>query len=143
MDQETWKQRLLLYRDEHALVLMNKYPYTGGHLLIAPLRHTCEAEKLTEAESYSMWRLSFLCIEVLKKVMRPQGFNLGMNLGKAAGAGIEDHLHMHTMPRWVGDTNFLPVIGDTHTIPVALEGLWDELRPAFTRAAKKAGLKGN
>jgi ATP adenylyltransferase len=130
-DEEAWKQSLLLFRDAHALVIMNRYPYTGGHLLIAPRRHTHELPSLNEAESRAFWEQTRLCVEVLGKVMKPQGCNVGMNLGKAAGAGIADHLHMHAIPRWVGDTNFWPVIGQIHTVPIALEQLWDELRPVF------------
>ncbi len=137
-DQTQWKQRLLLYKNEHALIMMNKFPYTGGHLLIAPHRHTADLGDLNPEENASMWKLSVMCVDILKRVMHPQGLNMGMNLGKAAGAGVEDHLHMHVMPRWVGDTNFLPVIADTHTIPIALADLWDHLRPAFIDADRRS-----
>ncbi|MCW8130592.1 MAG: HIT domain-containing protein [Planctomycetota bacterium] len=130
-DEAAWKKLLLLHRDEHALIIMNRYPYTGGHLLVAPRRHTHELPALSEPESQSFWEQTRLCVDVLGRVMKMQGCNVGMNLGKAAGAGIADHLHMHAIPRWVGDTNFWPVIGGVHTVPVALDKLWDEMRPAF------------
>ncbi|MBE7467195.1 MAG: HIT domain-containing protein [Planctomycetes bacterium] len=132
-DEAHWKELLLLHRDKHALIIMNRYPYIGGHLLAAPLRHTCDLAGLSEAESGALWEHARLCVDVLGKVMRPQGFNVGMNLGKAGGAGIEAHLHMHAMPRWLGDTNFLPIVGQTQTVPVALEELWEELRRAFKK----------
>ena len=130
-DEKAWKNMLLLHRDAHSLVIMNRYPYTAGHLLIAPLRHTADFPGLHSAEHHALWEQGRLCVSVLQKVMNPQGFNVGMNLGKAGGAGIEAHLHLHAVARWVGDANYWPVIAGTHTIPVALEQLWEELRPAF------------
>jgi ATP adenylyltransferase len=132
-EQSAWRKALLLHRDPQVLVMMNRYPYTGGHLLVAPLRHTGELSGLSEAESQALWAQARRCLPVLEQVCRAQGFNLGLNLGRAAGAGIADHLHLHVVPRWVGDTNFLPVLGRTHTVPVALEALWEELRPKFSR----------
>jgi len=132
-DEAAWKKMLLLHRDEHALIIMNRYPYTAGHLLITPLRHTADFPGLQGAESHALWEQARLCVFVLQKVMQPQGFNVGMNLGKAGGAGIEEHLHLHAIARWVGDANYWPVISGTHTIPVALEQLWEELRPEFVR----------
>lgn len=134
-DEAGWRQALLLHRDEHALIIMNRYPYTGGHLLIAPRRHTHELPGLNETESCALWELTRQSVALLNRVMKPQGCNVGMNLGKAAGAGIEDHLHMHAIPRWVGDTNFWPVIGGVHTVPLALEKLWAEMRPVFKERA--------
>ena len=130
-DEAAWKRRLLLHRAGGALVILNRYPYTGGHLLVAPLRHTADLAGLREEESRALWELSRRSVDILGRVLKPQGYNLGLNLGKAAGAGVEDHLHLHALPRWIGDTNFLPVASGTSTIPVALEALWDDLRPAF------------
>ena len=130
-----WKGLLLLARDEHALVMLNRFPYTGGHLLIAPRRHTANFAGLSDEENRALWAFSRRAVEILGRVMQPHGFNLGMNLGKAAGAGVEDHLHQHVLPRWNGDTNFLPVVAHTHTIPVALEKLWEDLRPSFREVA--------
>src|SRR5471032_937463 len=105
-DQPAWKSMLLLHRGEHGLVMMNRYPYTGGHLLIAPLRHTADLPGLSAEESAYLWEYSRRAIAVIDKTAHAQGYNLGMNLGKAAGAGVEEHLHMHALPRWFGDTNF-------------------------------------
>ncbi|MCZ7645401.1 MAG: HIT domain-containing protein [Planctomycetota bacterium] len=137
-DEAGWKDALLLHRDRHALAIMNRYPYIGGHLLVAPLRHTSDFANLTPQEHKSMWELARRCVGLLEKTMRPQGHNLGMNLGKAAGAGVEAHLHLHVLPRWLGDTNFLPVVDGTHSIPVALGELWETFRPEFKRAKHQA-----
>ncbi|HEY3324873.1 MAG TPA: HIT domain-containing protein [Planctomycetota bacterium] len=130
-DEAAWKKMLLLHRDEHGLVIMNRYPYTGGHLLIAPLRHTADLPALSAEESTYLWGYSRRAVDVIAKTLQPQGFNLGMNLGKAAGAGVEEHLHMHALPRWIGDTNFIHILDNTSTIPVALEEVWDQMRPLF------------
>ena len=134
--EKRWKELLLLHRDEHSLIIMNKYPYGGGHLLIAPLRHTHELPSLSEAESRSMWENARLAVAALEKSMQPHGVNLGMNLGKAAGAGVEDHLHMHALPRWVGDTNFMIIVTGTHMVHSAMEDVWEELRPFFLKKSK-------
>ncbi len=130
-DEAAWKQMLLLHRSAHGLVIMNRYPYTGGHLLIAPLRHTADLPGLSSEESAYLWELTRVSIDVITKVLKPQGHNLGMNLGKAAGAGVEEHLHMHALPRWIGDTNFIHVLDNTSCIPIALEEVWDAMRPHF------------
>jgi len=124
---------LLLYRNPQALVIMNRYPYIGGHLLVAPRRHTADLAGLSAAESRSLWELTRRCQRLLKETFAPQGFNLGMNLGRGAGAGVEEHLHMHVLPRWIGDTNFMPIVANTHSIPIALDAVWDALRPAFAK----------
>ena len=126
-----WKKMLMLHRGPHGLVMMNRYPYTGGHLLIAPLRHTADLPGLTEDESRYLWEFSRKSVDIIARTVQAEGYNLGMNLGKAAGAGIEEHLHMHALPRWHGDTNFVHIVADTSTVPVALEELWDKMRPAF------------
>jgi ATP adenylyltransferase len=135
-DEAGWRRMLLLYRDPHALVIMNRYPYIGGHLLVAPRRHTADLAGLSVAESRSLWELSRSCQRWLKETFKPQGFNLGMNLGRSAGAGVEEHLHMHVLPRWAGDTNFMPIVANTHSIPIALEAVWDELRPRFRKGPR-------
>jgi ATP adenylyltransferase len=132
-DEAAWKRLLLLHRGPHGLVMLNRYPYTGGHLLIAPLRHTADLPGLTHDESRYLWEFSRIAVDVIGRTTHAQGFNLGMNLGKAAGAGIERHLHMHALPRWVADTNFMHVIAETSTIPVALEALWEQMRPLFAK----------
>ena len=104
-----------------AVVMMNRYAYTNGHLMIAPFRHTADLALLTAEEVVEMHRFSVLAQKVLREAMQPQGFNLGMNLGRAAGAGVEDHLHLHLVPRWVGDTNFMPVFDEVRVIPQHLD----------------------
>ncbi len=123
--------RLILHRGRNVMVMMNKYPYNNGHLLVAPWRHICHFEKLEENELLDLSRWVQRCIRILKKVMRPDGFNVGLNLGVVAGAGIEDHLHYHVVPRWNGDTNFLPVLSDVRSIPEHLEATYAKLLPYF------------
>ena len=135
-DEAAWKEMLLLYRDKHVVVIMNRYPYIGGHLLVAPCRHTANLPGLKGTESRSLWELTRVCQKFIGETFEPHGFNLGMNLGRAAGAGVEEHLHMHVMPRWVGDTNFMPTIANTHSLPVALHEVWDQLRPKFKKYRK-------
>ena len=125
------RQHHVLQRGQTCVVVMNRYPYTGGHLMVAPYRHVAEVEHLTTVERTELMDLTSRSVEVLRKVMHPQGFNLGINLGAAAGAGLKDHLHQHIVPRWVGDTNFMPVLGGTTVIPQALDELYDALRPHF------------
>ena len=136
-----WKKLLLLARTEFCSVVMNMYPYTGGHLLVSPLRHTSDYAGLTDAEVYEITALSRLCVAVLGDVMKAHGYNLGMNLGQVAGAGIKDHLHQHVIPRWHGDTNFLPLITDVTQVPVALDKLYDQLKPEFD--LRMAGYRGS
>jgi ATP adenylyltransferase len=132
-DEAAWKAMLLLHRSEHGLVIMNKYPYTGGHLLIAPRRHTADLPGLTREESAYLWEFTRKAVGVIDGCVHAQGYNVGMNLGRAAGAGVEDHLHMHALPRWQGDTNFMHIVAGTSTVPVALEALWDQMRPVFAK----------
>jgi ATP adenylyltransferase len=112
---------------------MNRYPYTNGHLLVAPFRHTADLADLNELEALEMHRLLVLAKAVLKECVAPQGFNIGMNLGQVAGAGVADHLHMHIVPRWQGDTNFMPVFADVRIIPEHLEETYSRLAEAFAR----------
>lgn len=122
---------LVVHRDKTCFVVMNRYPYNGGHLMVVPYKQAAELDELDDQELADLMRLSQRCIKVLKKVMNPQGFNVGLNLGQVAGAGIREHLHQHVVPRWNGDTNFLPVIGNTGVLPEALESLAEKLRAAF------------
>jgi ATP adenylyltransferase len=126
------RTRLILHRGEHAFVVMNKYPYTNGHLMVVPYRHCSSPDVLNEAEVLEMHRLLVLCRKVLEEAITPDGFNVGMNLGRAAGAGIEDHLHLHIVPRWKGDTNFMPVFAEVRVIPQHLEATYDILHRAFS-----------
>ncbi|ASJ12195.1 HIT family protein [Thermococcus thioreducens] len=125
------RERLILYRGKHAFVIMNNYPYNPGHVMIAPYRHVGRWEDLTDEELLEIMKLSQLMIKALKKTMNPHGFNMGVNLGRVAGAGIDDHVHLHIVPRWNGDTNFMPVIADTKVIPESLEEAYEELKAAI------------
>lgn len=131
--------RLVLCRGETAFVILNKYPYTNGHLMVAPYRHTSDLRDLSAAQVLEMHRLLVLGQEVLRDVAAPQGFNVGMNLGRIAGAGIEDHLHLHLVPRWSGDTNFMPVFADVRVIPQHLEETYGKLREGFAARCGKRG----
>jgi ATP adenylyltransferase len=127
------ERRLVLLRGEHSFVIMNKYPYTNGHLMVSPFRHTADLSELTDEESLEMHRLLVLSQQILLETMAPHGFNIGINLGVAAGAGIADHLHMHIVPRWSGDTNFMPVFSEVRIIPQHLEETWGHLRKLFAQ----------
>lgn len=111
---------LVVHEGETAYILMNRYPYVSGHIMIAPFRHVQNIEDLRPREKLEMFELMDLAIRTLKSAYGPHGFNVGMNLGRAAGAGIDDHLHMHVVPRWNGDTNFMSVLGEVRVIPEEL-----------------------
>jgi ATP adenylyltransferase len=108
-------------RGERCLVILNTFPYASGHLMVAPLRHVGELEELDDVEAAELLALARRAIAALRTAMSPHGFNVGLNLGEVAGAGIADHLHLHVVPRWQGDNNFMPVLGDTRVMPQALE----------------------
>ncbi len=131
VDDDRDRNNLLLKRHEHVYLLMNRYPYNNGHLMVAPYRHISTLEDLDPDESDELMKVTREAVRTLKKSIRADGFNIGMNLGKVAGAGLEDHLHMHIVPRWNGDTNFMPVTGETKVMPQDLCELWDQLHPAF------------
>lgn len=122
------RKDLILHRGKHAFVILNKYPYNPGHLMVVPNRHVSSLGDLKPKEHEEMFRLLVRAEQAMTKAMRPQGFNMGMNLGKAAGAGIDDHLHVHAIPRWFADTNFWPVIGETKSIPQHLFDTYDLLK---------------
>ena len=115
-------------RSKSAFVLLNRYPYNNGHLMFAPLRHVGTLDALTAAEWMDIWKLSKAFAERLSKRLRPHGFNLGMNLGRSAGAGVPGHLHLHLVPRWNGDTNFMPVLANTKVVSQSLEELYAILK---------------
>jgi len=127
--------RLVLRRGEHAYVLMNLYPYNPGHLMVAPYEHTADFAALPAAVAAEIMALGQQCIAILEAEMQPHGFNLGMNLGRTAGAGIDQHLHLHVVPRWNGDTNFMPLIGGVKLIPEAIDDTYAALRPRFDALA--------
>ena len=124
---------LVIKRGKKCVLVMNRYPYNGGHLMVAPKRHVATLKDMNSAEQLEMMQMTAEATELLRKVSRPDGCNIGVNLGEAAGAGLKDHIHMHIVPRWSGDTNFMPVFADIKIIPQALEELGDLLR----KAAKK------
>ncbi len=121
----------ILYRGEKNFVIMNTYPYNPGHLMIAPYRHLASLEELTDEELHEHVDIVSRSIKVLRQVFNPGGFNLGVNIGKVAGAGIEDHIHTHLVPRWQGDTNCMPVISDVRVVPEALAETYQKLRGKF------------
>ena len=127
------EERLILCRDRLTMVMMNKYPYNNGHLLVAPWRHVPILEELHADEMLELMRWVTHCTRVLKEVMRPDGFNVGLNLGAEAGAGVENHLHFHVVPRWRGDTNFMTVLGDVRSIPEHLQQTYAKLLPYFSK----------
>jgi len=121
----------VIARERTCYALLNTYPYTGGHLLVVPYKEAKDLNDLTDAELTDLMKLTRRCQNALTKVMRPDGFNLGLNLGKVAGAGILGHLHIHVVPRWQGDTNFMPVLANTTVVPQALHELAAQLRAAL------------
>ena len=125
------QEELLVHRGVRAVVVLNKFPYSSGHLLIAPHRHTGDFAALDDDEALEIHRLTVRGIAALEAAYAPRGFNLGWNLGRVAGAGIEEHVHLHVVPRWNGDTSFMPVVADVKVLPEALARTAERLRPAF------------
>jgi ATP adenylyltransferase len=125
----------VIARDRTCYALLNTYPYTGGHLMVVPYKQTADLNDLTDEELSDLFKLTRRCQNALTKVMRPSGFNIGLNLGRVAGAGILDHLHVHVVPRWLGDTNFMPVLAGTSIVPQALRDLAAQLRAALAEVA--------
>jgi ATP adenylyltransferase len=130
------KDKLILYKGKETLVMLNKFPYNNGHLLVAPRRHMAELDELSPVEMAELSRALQLSVTVLKKALNPQGFNLGMNLGTIAGAGVAWHLHYHIVPRWKGDTNFMPVLADVRVVPEHLDQTYERLIPFFKDLGK-------
>jgi ATP adenylyltransferase len=122
------EKNLILTRGEKAFVILNKFPYNSGHLMIAPFRHVGEVEKLEDDEAVDLHHLMQKSLKALKEAMTPDGFNIGMNLGQVAGAGMPDHVHWHVVPRWSGDTNFMPVVGETKVLPQGIVDSYEKLR---------------
>lgn len=125
------RERLILARSDYSLMMLNRYPYTGGHLMVAPLRHAAELDDLSDGELLDLMHLLRRGRALLKRVASPDGFNVGINLGKAAGAGVEEHLHIHIVPRWNGDSNFMTVVGDVRVIPDGLTEAYERLSAAL------------
>jgi ATP adenylyltransferase len=132
---------LVVYRAHLNFVILNKYPYTNGHLMIAPYRHVSRLQALDEAVTAEMMRLTRLAEAVLEAVYKPHGLNVGLNLGEAAGAGIEQHLHLHALPRWKGDANFMTSIANTRVVPELLSETYGKLRVGFAAALANINLQ--
>ncbi len=122
---------LVLARTPEAVVMLNRFPYANGHLMVAPRRHTADLDRLSAVEYAGLTETIRRSVALLGHVLRPEGLNIGMNLGRAAGAGVVDHLHWHIVPRWVGDVNFMPLVADVRVIPEHLDAMFDRLRPVF------------
>lgn len=129
-------ENLILHQAKRCFVILNAFPYNTGHLMVVPRPHVASLDALDSAHQTELMRWTTLAVEALKAAFAPQGFNLGMNMGQVAGAGIADHLHLHVVPRWSGDTNFMPIIGDTKVLPEALNQTYQRLKPAFERLAE-------
>jgi ATP adenylyltransferase len=129
------ESNLVLIREKSCYALLNSYPYTGGHLMVVPYKQVPDLEGLTDEEMADLLKLTRKCQRALKRVMRPEGFNIGVNLGKVAGAGIIEHLHIHVVPRWGGDTNFMPVLTNTSVLPEAMRDVAARLRAALQAEA--------
>jgi ATP adenylyltransferase len=125
------RKNFILFRGKEAFIIMNAFPYTAGHLMVAPFRHVAKLADLSASEKSGIMDLVARCESVVTAATHPEGFNVGFNLGKAAGAGVEKHLHCHIVPRWVGDTNFMAVLGETRVINEALEKTYDKLKEYF------------
>jgi ATP adenylyltransferase len=130
------RDRLIIHRGKKSFVMMNRYPYNPGHLLVSPYRHVGDITDLNEEELVDMMKYVRLSEEVVRKVMQPHGFNIGINIGSVSGAGMEEHLHTHIVPRWNGDTSFMAVFADVQVVPEALEETYDKLKEAFDEIIK-------
>jgi ATP adenylyltransferase len=122
------RKRLLLWKSVHSICVINRYPYTSGHVMVAPIKHKALLEDLSPDELADLGTQTVRATKLLRRAFSPQGFNIGINLGQAAGAGLPAHLHQHIIARWAGDSNFISVVGDTRIVPHSMETLWDELR---------------
>ncbi|KAA6460315.1 HIT domain-containing protein [Acidobacteria bacterium AB60] len=128
----------LVVRGRHCFISLNAYPYTSGHVMVMPYDHLDRLSKMPAEAAHELIELAQLTERVLQRVYRPQGFNFGLNLGEAAGAGVAGHLHLHAMPRWVGDTNFMTVVGETRVVPEDLDATWARLRRGFAEVDQPA-----
>tara|TARA_B100000686_G_scaffold340446_1_gene416153 strand:- start:478 stop:966 length:489 start_codon:yes stop_codon:yes gene_type:complete len=125
------EDNLILYRAENCFIIMNTYPYSNGHLMVCPFRHLDCLTKLSSKETEESWNLIRKCIEILRSNYNAEGFNVGLNLGKAGGAGFDQHVHFHIVPRWTGDTNYMPVLADVKVQPEHLRAGYEKLQPLF------------
>jgi ATP adenylyltransferase len=130
---ESDEQRLLLYRGDRSMVIMNRFPYNNGHLLVAPWKHTPSLDGLEDEELFDLVRTVRWSVAVLRQTMSPDGFNVGLNLGTVAGAGVEGHVHFHIVPRWNGDTSFMTVLSEVRVVPEHLQRTYEKLLPYFEK----------
>ncbi len=138
-DREDHASRLILHAGLQSMVMMNRFPYINGHLLVAPIRHVPGLDRLSGKESMDLILMVRESVEILKQVMKAEGFNVGLNLGRVAGAGVAEHLHFHIVPRWNGDTNYMTVLGEVRVIPEHIEETYRSLRPHFRRLQSSRG----
>jgi len=127
------EERLILYVGSLSMVMMNRYPYNNGHLLVAPIKHVKGLEDLSHEETLDILLMVRRSITILKDIMNPEGFNVGLNLGRVAGAGMEEHMHFHIVPRWNGDNNYMTVVGEVRVIPEHIIETYGRLRPYFEK----------
>ncbi len=131
LQQEDGSENLIVARGERAFVIMNAYPYTSGHLMVLPYQHAPDLSDLDSETRAEMFELVTKASQVLREIYSPEGFNIGINMGEAAGAGIEEHIHIHVVPRWMGDTNFMTAVGQTRVLPEALEETFRRVKDAW------------
>ncbi len=131
LSEDERRERLVLFENRDVFVMLNKYPYSSGHILVAPRTHVASPELLTRADRTALSDTIAASIKVMRESLRPQGFNVGTNLGNAAGAGFAEHLHWHVVPRWAGDNNFMSVLASTRVLSQSLEDSYEQLRPIF------------
>ena len=125
------RESLVVHRAAHNLIILNRFPYTSGHIMVVPYEHVASLEELSDEALVEMIRLAREAEKRLRALYRPDGLNFGINLGKSAGAGIASHVHLHALPRWTGDTNFMTVVGETRVLPEDLDATWERLSQAF------------
>jgi ATP adenylyltransferase len=134
-DVEHDRENLVLFRAASVFVVLNRYPYNSGHLMVAPCEHLGDLPRLEPATASELMAVTQRAVDALGRAYAPDAFNLGMNLGRAAGAGVPDHLHMHVVPRWSGDTNFMPLVAETKVLPDSLDQTYERLQPHFGRGS--------
>jgi ATP adenylyltransferase len=130
-EKEDGTENLIAFRGEHAYVILNRYPYTSGHLMVVPFDHKPHLEDLEVATRAEMMELTSRCMTVLRRIYHPEAFNMGANIGEAAGAGVKQHVHLHIVPRWGGDTNFMSTVGGARVLPEALEVTYERVKNGF------------
>jgi ATP adenylyltransferase len=133
-EKEDSAENLIAFRGEHAYVILNRYPYTSGHLMVVPFHHKANLEELDPQTRAEMMELTTRCMTVLRRIYNPQAFNMGANIGEAAGAGVKEHVHIHIVPRWAGDTNFMSAVGEIRVLPEMLDQTYQRVKDAFSEA---------